>query len=115
WGDLHAQTAGTVGTGSEEEYFAFGRDVACLDFTSHQGNDFQIDDAYWQHLNQVVAQFHEEGRFVVFPGYEWSANTPAGGDRNVFYREEGQPIFRSSHWQIPHVPEDELTPAHPAN
>ncbi len=115
WGDLHAQTAGTVGTGSEEEYFSFGRDVARLDFISHQGNDFQMDDDYWQHLNQIVKHFHEEGRFVVFPGYEWSANTPAGGDRNVFYRQEGQPIFRSSHWQIPHVPEDELTPAHPAS
>jgi hypothetical protein len=115
WGDLHAQTAETVGTGTEEEYFTFGRDVARLDFISHQGNDFQIDDDYWQHLNEMVAHFHEDGRFVVFPGYEWSANTPAGGDRNVFYREEGQPIFRSSHWQIPHVPEDKLTPAHPAN
>jgi hypothetical protein len=114
WGDLHAQTAGTVGTGSEEEYFTFARDVARLDFTSHQGNDFQIDDDYWQHLNHMVSQFHDEGRFVVFPGYEWSANTTAGGDRNVFYREEGMPIFRSSHWQIPHVPEDDLTPAHPA-
>ena len=115
WGDLHAQTEGTVGTGSEEEYFTFGRDVARLDFTSHQGNDFQIDDDYWQHLNSTVKAFHDDGRFVVFPGYEWSANTPAGGDRNVFYREEGQPIFRSSHWQIPHVAEDELSPAHPAS
>ena len=32
-----------------------------------------------------------------------------------FYRQEGHPILRSSHWQIPHVPEDELTPAHPAD
>jgi len=115
WGDLHAQSAGTVGTGTEAEYFTFGRDVARLDFTSHQGNDFQIDDAYWQHLNAAVRSFHEDGRFVVFPGYEWSANTPAGGDRNVFYRSEGQPILRSSHWQIPHVAEDERSPAHPAS
>lgn len=115
WGDLHAQTAGTVGTGTEAEYFTFGRDVARLDFTSHQGNDFQMDDDYWAHLNRVVADFHEDGRFVVFPGYEWSANTPAGGDRNVLYRREGQPILRSSHWQIPHVAEDGGSPAHPAS
>jgi hypothetical protein len=115
WGDLHAQTAGTVGTGTEAEYFAFGRDVARLDFMSHQGNDFQIDDEYWRHLNQMVRAFHADGRFVVFPGYEWSANTPAGGDRNVIYRHEDEPIFRSSHWQIPHVPETGLSPAHPAD
>jgi len=115
WGDLHAQTDATVGTGTEEEYFTFGRDVARLDFTSHQGNDFQMTDADWQRLNEVVQRFHEDGRFVVFPGYEWSANTTAGGDRNVIFREEGQPILRSSHWQIPETPEDALTPAHPAD
>ncbi len=115
WGDLHAQSDATVGTGNEEEYFTFGRDWARLDFTSHQGNDFQMTDADWQRLNDVVHDFHDDGRFVVFPGYEWSANTTAGGDRNVIYRREGQPILRSSHWQIPATPEDERTPAHPAN
>lgn len=115
WGDLHAQTDATVGTGSEDEYFTFGREVARLDFISHQGNDFQVTDEDWQRLNDTVRAFHEEGRYVVFPGYEWSANTTAGGDRNVFYREEGQPILRSSHWQIPQIPEDALTPAHPAD
>ena len=57
----------TVGTGSEDEYFTFARDQARLDFASHQGNDFQIDDAYWAHLNRTVRQFQEDGRFVVFP------------------------------------------------
>ncbi len=115
WGDLHAQTSATVGTGTEEEYFTFGRDVARLDFTSHQGNDFQMTDKDWQRLNDTVRDFHKDGEFVVFPGYEWSANTPAGGDRNVFYREEGLPIIRSKHWQISETPKTELTPAHPAD
>ena len=115
WGDLHAQTKKTVGTGTEEEYFTFGREWGRLDFASHQGNDFQIDDEYWVQINAMTARFNDEGRFVVFPGYEWSGNSPAGGDHNVFYRREGLPIMRSSHWLIPHVPEDELTPAHPVN
>ncbi|WP_266216321.1 DUF3604 domain-containing protein [Paraliomyxa miuraensis] len=115
WGDLHAQSDATVGTGTEVEYFAFGRDWARLDVMSHQGNDFQMTDEDWRRLNEVVADFHEDGRFVVFPGFEWSANTPAGGDRNVIYLEEGRPIMRSSHWQIPGTPEDERSPAHPAD
>ncbi len=115
WGDLHAQTEATVGTGTEQEYFTFARDQARIDFASHQGNDFQMTDEDWDRLNRVVAQFHVDHGFVVFPGYEWSANTPAGGDRNVFYREEGMPIIRSSHWQVPQVPEDDVTPAHPAD
>lgn len=115
WGDLHAQTDATVGTGTEEEYFRFGRDEARLDFISHQGNDFQMTDDDWERLNRVTRQFHVDHRYVVFPGYEWSANTPAGGDRNVFFRREGYPIIRSSHWQIPETVEDQRTPAHPAN
>jgi hypothetical protein len=115
WGDLHAQSEATVGTGTEEEYFAFARDQARLDFCSHQGNDFQVTDADWARLNQTVERYHQDGRFVVFPGYEWSGNTSAGGDHNVIYRREGLPIFRSSHWQIPTTPEDALTPAHPVD
>lgn len=115
WGDLHAQSDATVGVGTEVEYFTFARDFAHVDFTSHQGNDFQVDDEDWQRLNDVVRDFHEDGKFVVFPGFEWSANTPAGGDRNVFYHAEGLPIIRNSHWQIPHVPEDDVTPAHPGD
>ena len=115
WGDLHAQTAATVGVGSEDEYFAFGRDVARLDFTSHQGNDFQITDEFWQHLNATTQKFHEDGKFVVFPGYEWSASSPTGGDHNVIYRHENRPILRSSHWLVPHIPASDLSPAHPAD
>jgi hypothetical protein len=114
WADLHAQSDATVGTGTEVEYFSFGRDWAHLDIMSHQGNDFQMTDEDWKRLNDVVREFHQDGRFVVFPGYEWSANTPAGGDRNVVYLHEDMPIMRSSHWQIPETPEDERSPAHPA-
>lgn len=114
WAELHAQSDATVGTGTEVEYFTFGRDYARVDIMSHQGNDFQMDDEDWRRLNAVVREFHEDGRFVVFPGFEWSANTTAGGDRNVIYLEEDLPIMRSSHWQID-TPENELSPAHPAD
>jgi hypothetical protein len=115
WGDLHAQSDATVGTGTEEEYFTFARDQAHLDFASHQGNDFQVSDEVWERLNRTVERFQEDHRFVVLPGYEWSGNTAAGGDHNVIYSEEGMPILRSSHWQIPATPENELSPAHPAS
>ena len=65
--------------------------------TSHQANDFQVNNAFWKYLNQLTEEYHEDGRFVVFPGYEWSGNTAVGGDRNVFFREEGRQIRRSSH------------------
>jgi hypothetical protein len=97
WGDLHGQSGETVGVGTAREYFDFARNKAFLDVTSHQANDFQISDRFWQQLNELTAEFLEEGKFVTFPGYEWSGNTAVGGDRNVFFRNEGQPMHRSSH------------------
>ena len=36
--------------------------------TSHQGNDFQIDDAFWGELNNITAEFDAPGAFVALPG-----------------------------------------------
>lgn len=96
WGDLHGQSEETVGTNSAEAHFEFARDKAFLDIVGHQGNDFQITDAFWSHLNELTRQWDEPGRFLAIPGYEWSGNTGLGGDRNVLYRHEGRPIRRSS-------------------
>ena len=100
WGDIHGQTEATVGTGTVEEYFTFGRDVAALDFISHCANDFQITREHWQETRDAVRRYHQPGRYVTFLAYEWSGNTPAGGDHNVYYRGDDGPLHRSSHWQI---------------
>jgi hypothetical protein len=97
WGDLHGQSGETVGMGSAEDYFRYARDAAFIDMVGHQGNDFQITDAFWKELNRLTAKFDQPGKFVCLPGYEWSGNTGMGGDRNVFFRREGRPIRRSSH------------------
>src|SRR5581483_7675533 len=97
WGDLHGQSGETIGMGTAEAYFRYARDAAFIDMVGHQGNDFQITDAFWEELNRLTAKFDEPGRFVCLPGYEWSGNTGMGGDRNIFYRREGRPIRRSSH------------------
>jgi hypothetical protein len=116
WGDTHGQSDETLGTNSARDYFAFGRDRALLDVMSHQGNDFQITGAFWRDLNAATAEFDVPGRFVCIPGYEWSANTAVGGDRNVIYRREGETIYRSSHAQIAEGGDmaDEANDAHDA-
>ncbi len=100
WADLHGQTDSTVGTGSVEEYFNFARDIGCVDVCTHQGNDFQITREDWKEITEETRDFHAPGEFVTFLGYEWSGNTPAGGDHNVIYMQDDQPIYRSSHWQV---------------
>jgi len=97
WGDLHGQSEETIGTNSCRELIEFARDRAFLDVMSHQGNDFQITTPFWNELNVLTREYNADGRFVIFPGYEWSGNTGLGGDRNVMFMEEGEQIHRSSH------------------
>ncbi len=97
WGDLHGQSEETIGTGTAEQYFAFARDRAFLDACAHQGNDFQITDAFWDRLNSLTARCDQPGRFVALPGYEWSGNTSLGGDRNVYFPTDDRIIRRSSY------------------
>src|ERR1700722_12892505 len=97
WCDLHGQSEETIGTNSARELIEFARNHAFLDGMSHQGNDFQITSDFWTELNGLTRAYNEEGRFIIFPGYEWSGNTGLGGDRNVMFMQEGRPIHRSSH------------------
>jgi hypothetical protein len=117
WGDTHGQSNETLGTNSAREYFEFGRDKAFLDVMGHQGNDFQITGAFWAELNRLSRAFDRPGSFVCIPGYEWSANTAVGGDRNVHFRREGETIHRSSHAQIADAADivDEAADAHTAH
>ncbi|MFQ5961291.1 MAG: DUF3604 domain-containing protein [Candidatus Methylomirabilales bacterium] len=101
WGDLHGQSAETIGTGTVEEYFHFAREKAGIDFCCHQGNDFQITEALWEDIRRTVHGYYTRGRFVTFVGYEWSAVTGAGGDRNVLFPDDEGMLHRTSHWQVP--------------
>ncbi|MEQ8824870.1 MAG: DUF3604 domain-containing protein [Filomicrobium sp.] len=116
WADTHGQSNETLGTNDARDYMLFGRDRAFLDIMGHQGNDFQITGSFWKELNELTAELDEPGKFVCIPGYEWSANTAVGGDRNVHYRTEGETIHRSSHAQIadPTDMVDEESDAHTA-
>lgn len=97
WGDLHGQSEETVGTNPVSSYFRFARDTALVDFIGHQGNDFQVTADVWQRIRHQVRSLNEPGRFVTFLGYEWSGNTPVGGDHNVYYLDDDGPLHRSSH------------------
>ncbi|MBL4689952.1 MAG: DUF3604 domain-containing protein, partial [Rhodospirillales bacterium] len=97
WGDLHGQSEETIGTNSARDFYEFARDKAFLDICVHQGNDFQITNEFWAWLNELSAEFTQDNRFIVFPGWEWSGNTGLGGDRNILHMNEGRQIHRSSH------------------
>ncbi len=96
WGDLHSgQTLIGCGAGTLAEHYAFGRDAAGLTFITHQANDHYVTVADWQETRKVTKQFYEPGKYIAILGCEWSPMTPAGGDRNVFYKND-EPRLRQS-------------------
>jgi hypothetical protein len=104
WGDIHGQTQETVGTGPVAEYFPFARRYGALDFCAHCGNDFELTDETFEALRAAVRQHHEPRAFITFLSYEWSGNTPTGGDHNVYFLDEAEQIHRSSSWRLPGRP-----------
>jgi len=97
WGDLHGQVRLDE---KIEPCFAFARDVSALDFTSHQRNDHEIDTEHWRVTQRVAKRFNQPGRFAAFLGYEWSGPHAAGGDHNLLFLDDDQPIRRSGHDRV---------------
>src|SRR5262249_14585092 len=100
WGDLHGQSEETLGTKTVDEYFAFARDQARVDFAGHQGNCFQITAETWARIRAAVRRHHAPGRFGTFLGYERAGLPAAGGDRNVYFLGDDGPLHRCGHWLV---------------
>ncbi len=108
WGDLHAgQGQIGCGVGSVRHHFDWARHVAGLQLCSHQGNDHHVSLDLWERTREETAAADEEGRFVAFLGCEWSANTPEGGDRNIFYRRDEPRLRRSGRFFTEDEPDPE--------
>jgi hypothetical protein len=79
WGDLHGHSALSDGTGTPEDYFRYARDVAALDVVALTDHDhwglrpLDAEPAAWREIQQQTQRFHEPGRFVTIPGYEWTS------------------------------------------
>lgn len=98
WGDTQGQTGETVGAGSLAGFFDYAAGPARLDFVTHSANDFQVTRAAYRDVLAMADERTDPGRFVAFAGFEWSGNTPVGGDHNVLFADNGNaPLCRSSH------------------
>jgi hypothetical protein len=97
WSDLHGHSRMSDGTGTPDDYFSYARDVARLDviaLTDHDHWSVRPLDEYpklAESILQSALSFHEPGRFVTIPGYEWT--NWLHGHRHVLYFAEKAPIF----------------------
>ena len=94
WGDYHG---GQVAMAEKiAGFFRYARDVAAIQFASYQRNDHAVSKSDWEIQQRAEREFHQPGRFVAIPGFEWSPRTEEGGHHNVYFRRHNQPIRRSS-------------------
>lgn len=101
WGDLHAQSehhvmhsqrkdfrqegwSKGISCGTLEECYDYGRDVSLLDFVAITDQGACLTSK-WEYCQQKVREYHQDGRFVVFRGYE--AGSPLG-HRNVIFSSD---------------------------
>jgi hypothetical protein len=99
WADLHGHSGLSDGTGTPDDYFRYARDVARLDaiaLTDHDHWGLRPIDKSEELANKILEsalQFHQPGRFVTIPGYEWTSWLH--GHRHVLYFDEAAPIYSS--------------------
>ncbi|MCL4535538.1 MAG: DUF3604 domain-containing protein, partial [Bacteroidetes bacterium] len=98
WGDPHGGQV--VMAEKIPDFFRYARDVAGVDFAGHQRNDHEMTNRDWALQQQAEREFHQPGRFIALPGFEWSGETERGGDHNVYFRRHDQPLRRSGHEMV---------------
>lgn len=94
WGDIHTHTMYSDGRGTVDETYDFGKRISALDFCSVTDHSFLVTDSMWREIKQVTNRYNQPGRYVTFPGYEWSGMTEVGGDHNVYTTDSDPPLLR---------------------
>ncbi len=98
WADLQGHCNVCDGTGTPEDFYRYARDVARLDvvaLTDHDHWGYQPldgDPATWRRLCQLSKSNYQPGKFVAFPGYEWT-NWTFGHQHVLFLREADAEVF----------------------
>jgi len=99
WGEIHGHSCLSDGTADPDAYFAYGRDVARLDFCALTDHDTWLTPEKWTIIRHLVSRYHESGRFVTFLGFEWTSAqfwTPLDrrfGHKNVYYLGDSGDYF----------------------
>jgi hypothetical protein len=88
FGEMHSQMWLSMGTGTTDEFFSWGRDAAGLDFcapANHYNWRYEVTEDIWRDLVDACNRWNEPGRFVTLVSYE-SAGGHGSGHRNVYFR-----------------------------
>jgi hypothetical protein len=99
FGDLHGHSNLSDGTGTPEDYYAYARDVAALDFAALTDHDHWGIPFLDQHpalrarIRAATESAHAPDRFVALHGFEWTSWV--FGHRHVVYFGSESPLHSS--------------------
>jgi hypothetical protein len=92
FGDLHMHSNlsnnRTEYNASPDQSFRMVYDVAGLDFAGLSDHVDNFRESDWWTVTKHADLWNQPGRFVVFPGYEWSSQEY--GHKNVFFQDAAQ-------------------------
>ena len=92
WGDPHSgQVANPL---KIDEYFEYARDVSGVDYAGFQRNDSSHSTSAYLIQQESEKKYYKPHKFVVLPGFEWSADWEHGGHHNVYFSRFDLPMKR---------------------
>lgn len=107
WADTHCHSVFSADAeGEPDELAVFGRDTAGLDIMAIVDNDYYpcktLTAAEWAVLHAMARHYTQDGRFILFPAYEYTYHRESltarnGSDFNhryVMYPVDGGPLVR---------------------
>lgn len=96
FGDLHCQSmyhSDSIGTPAEG--YAYGRDVALLDFMAITDSSGHLKEDGWLETQEATRDFYAPGDFVTLKGFEYGGHA-GRGHHNVIFREfEIEPVLEA--------------------
>lgn len=96
WGLLHGESEKVDSGENIESCLRLCRDEKALQFFATSPFDSAEDtpNDLWKSINQQVAEFNEEQRFITFLGFQFLGEGAEEGLRQIIYLKDNKPIFR---------------------
>ena len=106
WGEIHAHTEMSDGTGDFCGLYRHAREEGGLDFAAAADHACYFSDNEWLWMQDVTNRWNEPGRFVTLNGYEWAGKQV---HRNIYTARDRLALFRGMYEPTSHL--DAVWPA----
>jgi len=91
WGEIHAHTEQSDGSGDYAGLFEHARDCGGLDFAAAADHACYHSDNEWEWMQDTVNSFNDPGRFTTLVAYEWAGRQ---GHRNIYTSRDRLELYR---------------------